>query len=81
MPKIYTMSEFERLPVEMMDKLLPIDFIPEVYCRQFGRQEYFRFNHMVSITNSAIVKLSDGSSLHYIHTHAEYFPQMISAYN
>jgi len=74
MPKIFTMSEFTALSTEAMDKLLPVDFVPEVYCRQFGNVEYQRFYHMVSVANSALVKLTDGSRLRYYESHMEYIP-------
>ena len=74
MPNLYTMEEFDALPPEKIWDLLPNDFDGPTYCRQFGTVEYQRFNHMVNITNKALVKLTDGSHLKFHLSYNEYIP-------
>lgn len=81
MPKIYSMPEFFALSPEVIEDLLPVDFIPEVYCRQFGECEYQRFNHMVNITHRALVRLTDGSKLRFYESYNDYIPIGVSDLN
>jgi hypothetical protein len=81
MPAILTMDEFFALDPEVIEELLPPHFDPEAYCRQFGQVEYQRYYHMVSIRNSAMVRLRDGSRLKYDESHMEFIPLGNSADN
>lgn len=68
------MEEFDSLDTETILELLPHNFDGPSYCRQFGEVEYQRFNHMVAITNRALVRLTDGSRLRFIDSYNEYIP-------
>ena len=81
MSDIRTMKEWRDLAPEVAYELLPINFDPEVYCRQFGDVEYQRYYHMVSIKNSAMVHLTDGTRLQYTESHMEFIPLGNSAVN
>jgi len=53
---------------------LPNGFDGPTYCRQFGDVQYQRFNHMVAVTNRAMVRLTDGSRLRFVDSYNEYIP-------